>query len=435
MDKLEEMYDSNTFPDITKLSHTLKFKNCASVDFKNNRQKISYNDFNGYKERAVSFTVIALKVDIPWDMGVGFDNTNDVWVEGKNVVSKDGCTWFNATTENTWNNDGIYNEDFIQSQYEEYLRNEKEGLSNKGNIVIGYQKFDIGNENFSIDITDYVNDLISGEEENNGICLLFSPFLEEKDRNVTQYVGFFNEKTNTIFTPVLESRYDENIEDNRFSFYLNKRNKLYLYSIIGGKFENLDEIPNCTIDDIDYPVFQEGKGVYYVVVTLNDKQYSPNQIIYDIWSNIKYHGEEMDNIELEFVTHSQKNFFSIDETIRNPKILTPFLVGINNNEKIVRGEVRMCKLFFRVPYTHSDYILNDTAEYRVYVKDGNREVTIIDWDKILNISKCGLFYLDTETLCPAEYHIDIRAYFGDESRVFKNETTFRIVSDTTDQDR
>lgn len=482
VEKLRKMVDNKTYSDLSKLRHTLSFKNCASINFKNNRDKIPYNDLNGYKERAVSFTVIAIKVNKHWDMGIGFDNTNDVWVEGKTAVSQYGATWFNSTTEEEWDEGGIYNLDFIEEQYEKYINQDfsastnntiissantsgitgttiiteisgiteasgttaisgitgttdnKSGWTNN-TIIVGAQKFDVGNENFEIDITDYVNKLILGEEENYGICLMFSPQLERSEQKSIQYVGFFNEKTNTIFTPVLETRYDSQINDNRFSFYLNKNNHLYLYSIIGDKFTNLDRIPTCTVDDVEYEVKQETKGVYYIDIKLDSKKYKPNQIIYDVWSNIVYNGEVLEDIELEFVTHSQKMFFNIDETIRTPKTLTPFLIGINNNESITIGEIRTNKLFFRVPYTHTDYILNDSAEYRLYVKDGDREVTIIDWDSVMNISKYGLFTIDTTTLVPSEYHIDIRVHFGEEVRIFKNETTFKIVSDVTNQKR
>ena len=99
------------------------------------------------------------------------------------------------------------------------------------------------------------------------------------------------------------------------------------------------------------------------------------------------------------------------------------------------GEIRMNKLFFKIPYTHSDYLLNNSAKYRIYVKDGDREVTIIDWDYVMNISKCGLFTIDTSTLPSAQYYIDINVDFGEEKRIFKNVTTFKIVSDVTKQKR
>jgi hypothetical protein len=427
--KLREMYNNKYFLDLSKLTHKLILKNCGSIVSKKYLDSLPNSDINGFKERAASFTVLAIKVNKNWDMGVGFDNHDDIWAVGDSSLSKDGATWTNATTEETWDENGIYDIDYIDSQYENFLLN---GVM-QNNIVVGVQKFDAGNEDFEIDITDYVNQLLSTNEENHGLCLMFTPQLEDTVRDVCQYVGFFNEKTNTVFTPILETRYDSNINDSRYNFYLNKKNKLYLYSIINDKLENLDELPICQIDGVKYEVKQETKGVYYIDIKLSNKEYKPNQIIYDIWSNLKYDGDLLDDVEMEFVTHSQNNFFKLSDTITTPKQLNPLLIGINNNEKITLGEIRLNKLFFKVPYTHNDYLLNDSAEYRLYIKDGDREFTVINWDKVMSMSKFGLFTIDTSTLVPAEYHLDIRVNFGEEIRCFKNLTTFTIVSDITKQ--
>lgn len=426
--KLKSMVDSKCFSDKTKLKHTLCLKNCGNID-KQNKKVPSSNENTCFKERATSFTILALKINKYWDMGVGFDFTEDRWIVGKESLSTYASNWYNSTTETLWDNDGIYNIDYIKEQYHEYLNSS--GVNDT--IIISTQKFDMGNENLNMDITDYVNSLLYNNEDNYGICLMFSPDLEESDCKTTQYVGFFNEKTNTIFTPILETRYDLDVNDSRYSFYLNKTNKLYLYSIINDKLENLDELPKCFINDVEYQVQQETKGIYYVNVKLYNKDYKPNTILYDLWTNLKYNGEEIEDAEFEFVTLSQKKYFNINETISTPKTLSPFLVGINNNEKINIGEIRLNKLFFRVPYTHSEYLLNNTSEYRIYTCDGDREYTIIDWDKLMNVGKHSIFSIDTSTLVPSEYHIDIRVNFGEELRIFKNETTFKVISNITNQ--
>ena len=42
--------------------------------------------------------------------------------------------------------------------------------------------------------------------------------------------------------------------------------------------------------------------------------------------------------------------------------------------------------------------------------------------------------IKTEEFVPTEYHIDLKAKFGDETRIFKNQLTFRIVSNLTEED-
>ena len=43
----------------------------------------------------------------------------------------------------------------------------------------------------------------------------------------------------------------------------------------------------------------------------------------------------------------------------------------------------------------------------------------------------NFFYIKTDEFIPTEYHVDIKAEFGDEIRIFKNELTFKVISDLT----
>ena len=428
--KLKKLVNDKTYIDLSKIKHTLKMKNCGSINPEKRKQKLVSSDMLGIKERASSFTLIAFKVPNYWDEGIGFDNENDYWIKGDTAISEDGCTWYNSTNEVLWGEEGIFSNDVIRKEYD--LFKEK-----KESIIICEQHFDHGNEDIEMDFTDYVNELIQSEEDNNyGVCISFTPDLEDSDVEYTQYVGFFNNKTNTIYHPVLETTYDSDICDNRMDFYLNKKNKIYLYSFIDGKLENLDYLPICNIEDsissgITPNVIQEGKGVYCAELKLNSKEYHKDMIIYDTWSNLSYNGEKIDDVELEFVTHSPEKYFSVSNNIIEPKILNPLLVGINDNEKVNQGEQRMIKVFFKIPYSNNDFKLINNTWYRIYVKDGDRELTIVDWDRILKMNHHNFFYIKTDEFIPTEYHVDIKAEFGDEIRIFKNELTFKVISDLT----
>ena len=433
VEEIKNRIEDKTYCDISKVKHILKMKNCGSIQPEKHKQKLVSADIEGVKERAVSFSLIAFKVPQLWDEGVGFDNVNDFWMTGKSAESEDGCTWYNSTNEEVWPEEGIYSIDTLIHEYDAYK---------KGNesIIVAEQHFDHGNENLELDLTDYVNEVIFSGIPNYGVCIAFVPELEDMSKRLTQYVGFFNNKTNTIFHPVLETRYDCDICDNRMSFALNKTNKLYLFSFIGGALENLDQIPTCTIENScgdeqeEYEVTQEGKGIYSITLRLSSKEYHKDMILYDTWSNLSYNGDEIDDVELQFATLPAEIYFSPSNKVIEPKVLNPMVIGINDNEKVNRGENRIIKVFFKVPYTHSEYKLCDNAWYRLYVKDGDREVTIIDWDKLLKMDIHNFFEIKTNELVPTEYHIDIKANFGDETRIFKNEITFKVVSDLTEED-
>ena len=437
IEELRKRIDDRTYYDISKLTHTLKMKNCGSIQPEKHKQKLTSSDIKGIKERATSFTLIAFEVPQAWDEGVGFDNANDFWLVGKSATSQDGCTWYNATNEETWGEEGIYSTETLLEEYELY----KQG---KNSIIIATQHFDHGNENLELDLTEYINNkLLESGSSNNGICIAFAPELEEMDMKYTQYVGFFNNKTNTIFHPVLESRYDCDICDDRLSFALNKENKIYLYSFIGGALENLDEMPTCKIEgspcngfdgEMELPVVQESKGIYSASLKLSTPDFHKDMVFYDTWGNLSYQGDVIDDVELDFATHAPQIYFSVSDKVIEPKVLNPMLIGINNNEKVNRGEERMLKVFFRIPYTNSDFKLCDHCWYRIYAKDGDREITIVDWDKLLKMHSHNFFMIKTNEFVPTEYHIDIKAKFGDEVRIFKNQLTFKIVSNPTEQD-
>lgn len=442
IENIRKLIEDRTYTDVAKVTHHLVMKNCGSVDTHGFFAKDAAPEMPGVKERATSFDVILFRVNKHWDEGIGFDNINDFWDTGKGVVSTDGATWYNATTDTQWDDEGIYPLDFIEYEYEKFLwlkehpdysgsttgSTSGDTSGDTETIIVGTQHFDHGNENLDIDITDYVNSLIYGEE-NYGLCLAFIPELEAMNRKMTEYTGFFNNKTNTVFEPVIETRYNCKISDDRMTFYLGKDNKIYLYSYIGGKLENLDFLPECIVDDYSLHVEQESKGVYAAHINLSSKNYKKDMIIYDTWRNLSYQGEELDDVELEFVTKPKENFFSVSSEVAKPRILNPLISGINADEKLNRGEQRMIKLYFREPYTGKDYRLVDNCQYRIYVKDGEREVTIVDWDNINKMNTCNLFTIKTDEFVPADYHVDIRATFGGNVKIYKDELNFTIVSD------
>lgn len=422
--KLKALVSDGTYPIRESLRHVIKMTNCGSVG------KSTFDDMMvgvdaTSKKRAVSFKVIALKVPIEWHDGVGFDGSNEYWVTGEASVSYSASNWFNATTSTEWEHKGVYTTKFIEDEYEKFMNNED-------SAVVGEQTFEYGNENLSIDITGYVNKLIDGDEVNNGVCIMFAPENEEINITPTQYVGFFTNHTNTCFKPYLETRYNEEICDDRTRFYLNKENRLYLYCNIGGELCSLDELPVCTIDGIQYPVVHQSKGVYYASVKLDKSKYEPDTILTDIWSNIKLHGDYIEDVELDFVAKSDKMYFNIGDTVHKPHSLSVSLSGINDNEKIFRTDRRMVKVKFTVPYTkdYSDEV--SCARYRIMVKDGNRYVEVIPWDSIALIAGMNHFFINTDELSPERYYVDIEVGFNNEKRLFKNELEFTVISDTTE---
>ena len=362
-----------------------------------------------------------------------FDNSDDFWFIGKNAVSQHGANWLYAYDGKEWGTEidesghtipveGVLSVETIEEEYEKYSKGEK-------SLIIGRQHFDRGNENLEIDITDFVDSVLGGEYKNFGIGLVFSPALEESLPKKTQYVGFFTNNTNTFFQPVVESRMNGGINDNRYNCYIGKTNRLYFYSILGGVPTDLDEVPTCDVDGENSPVFRQNVGVYYTEVKYIDKSQA-NTIHYDVWSNLKYDGESLEDVEMEFVVLPKERFFSLGEMGGESDNLEPSISGINDHEKVFQGDERTLRVVFRKKYS-SEYNLVGNCYYRIYVKDGKREITIVDWDNIDTCGKYNTFKINSAEYLPAEYHVDIKAKIGNDVRIFKDKLVYTIVDNIT----
>ena len=63
----------------------------------------------------------------------------------------------------------------------------------------------------------------------------------------------------------------------------------------------------------------------------------------------------------------------------------------------------------------------------MYVLDGDKEVTVIDWDRIDKLDRENYFILDTNELVPQKYRIDIKVSEGLETRIYKDVVRFHLV--------
>ena len=410
---------------INDFSHKLIFTNCGSIDENKFNETINPFSNSGVRERATSFDVIAFEIPLPWDNGIGFDSSYDYWFGGKASHDTNGSNWYQSANGLKWEKEGIYDSNFLSKEYTKYSNGEE-------SIVISKQHFDYGNENLELDITDYVNKLLTGKKNNRGICLAFSPLLEDSLVTTTQYVGFFGKTTNTFFHPCLESRSNVFINDNRYDFQLNKENKLFFFLEKDGEPIKLDEMPICTIDGKTYPVSEMFNGFYYAKVKLTNSDSEADVIKYDVWSNIIVDKCDFGEIENEFVVHSPSKFYNIGRN-KNKKEYEPLLQGINDYEKLNRGEIRNIDVFIKEKFTPSNYNLLENVEYQLYVLDGVKQIDVIKWDKVNKIENVNTFILDTNNLIPNTYYIDIKCKIGNEIKIYKKCLEFTVVSNKTNE--
>ena len=493
--EIKQMFEDKTICDRSKVKFTLKMTNTSGVDGIPYEKTLKFGNTCITKERAASFTVLAMGLPCGFDEGRGFEYVSDMWITKNKSYSTDGCNWYQCYNGKNWKEEGVYSPLTIKAEYEKFYNDDEEIA--KTSRVINRQHFDFGDENLSIDITKYVFDILDGNTENNGILLCFTPLFEvfnggstfmklgddvadsfdfveysekPKTSDITvpeffkvvtpvideetqevidyyvdyykriintvelqQYVGFFTDNTNTFFHPYVEVNYEEYIKDDRECFYPGKVNKLYLYSNIDGKPENLDELPVCTFEDTVCQVKQVTKGVYCTDVLLTDSE--PNVIRYDVWSNIKYQGVELEDVELETVVLPRNEYFNIGSSQSKKENVTPSISGINDDEGVKKGDIREVSVDFRRKYTTNEKITGVESYYRLYVKDGNREIDILNgYQPVERTFLHNYFMLYTEDLIPNnKYYVDIKTKIGREEKFFKDVLHFRIVDDVTER--
>lgn len=426
--KVKKMVDDKVYPDISKFKHILHMTNTASVndDFINCASMDS--EYNKEKERAISFDLIFFLIPNEWDGGRGYDFVKDLYNTKDRGISVDGSSWYRYKNYSLWDEEGIYTTDHLSHELDNFTSIN----GNQSQIIIGYQHFDKGNEPIELDITETFNKFITGELCNYGIGIAFSPIYEEISLNKSQYVGFFTQHTNSYFEPYIETIYSDHIQDNRLDFCLNKPNRLYFYANINGNPVNLDEMPVAEIDGIQYEVKQTTKGAYYIEVEFDSDNYEEDTMFYDVWKNIKYKGKHLKDVELSFVVKPAENYynFGLPQEIQNNFV--PSLYGIDHLEKIRRGDIRKVNVECRIPYT-SNQTSNaaKTIEYRLYTKDGSREIDVINYAPLEIAYNTNYFLIDTNNLIPSRYYIDIKIIYGMEEIYHRDKLEFDIVNDVT----
>lgn len=417
--RLKELYTGNTFTDLTKLKHVLHLTNATSTDVE------LLNGFMGGKQRTSSFDLIAFKINQDWDNGVGYDYAMCGILNGCCAFSNGPSNWVEPKTGFFWDNGtGVYS-------------------GSPSGITISTQHFDKGNENLEMDITDYVNGLLTGDT-NYGIGIAFTRGLELSTTDKLEYVGFFTHNTQTIFEPYVETIYSNHISDDRFDFYLDKPNKLYLYVNLLGNPTNLDTMPSVSVYDEQGLLFSAftgtqinhvTKGVYSIDLTVPTTSTNDCTMYNDVWSGIVINGVSRPDISLDFALKNSMGYYNIGGSNSTPKKIAVSISGIQNQEKIKRGDVRKVFVTPKIPYTVNQTQVIDNIKYRIFTLEGSSELTIIDYHPVELATPNPYFILDTLSFLSGTYYIDIMVESNLEKTSLQNVCKFIIINEVENRIR
>ncbi len=370
------------------------------------------------KRRAVSFDLLLFVIPEEWDEGVGFDYEYVYdYTTGNLTWDLRPSNWYYRTTEYPWSEEGIYT-----------------GTP----VTLSTIHFDNGNENIAVDITDYINQVLSGTTEHYGLGLAFPPAYETNFTTLETYqsVSFFTKYTQTFWEPYLESIFDDRIDDNRDEFYVDIGNRnLYLYVNYMGNPYNLDELPIVNIKDSEdeyiqtnLPVTHVKTGVYKVSFGLIGSVCDGKQFFYDEWCNLIINGIDLNCVTQKFIPKPYTDFYSIGQNLTAIDKYAIQFYGVSLNEKIKRGSTRKIVVTFKSIDNPLKTILLDEVYYRVYVKEGRTQVNVWEWTQMDKTNE-NSFMLDTSYMIPREYWIEIRGVINGEDTYYKNEIKFEIVSE------
>lgn len=395
----------------TGTTHTLKLTNCIFGD----------ETFLGAKrgtgrDRASSFDLILFKVPEYWDEGVGFDYEETTYDYGitRVVNSTSPSNWTYATTLSGWTTEGIYSSipDIIDTIH-----------------------FDNGNENLEVDVTDYVNGILSGDT-NYGLGLAFSLPYQDITLETDKSVSFFTKYTQTFFEPYVETYFNDRIADDREMFHEGREQHLYLYVSKDTNYYDLDELPVVDIYDSTNSIISTltgmtatkiRKGVYRVSFGLFGLDCDGKRFFYDKWSNITLDGYNLTDITQKFIPVNYLDGYQIGEAHSDTNRYAVRYFGIKQNEKITRGDVRKFVVNFK-SIDKIDSRLVDNVYYKLYVKEGKRHVIVHDWTQMDRTIENSVM-IDTSYLIPREYYIEVKAKTHSEVIHYEHPIKFEIVSE------
>ena len=428
------------------LSHKLKMTNTSSFD-----KELLNDKWSDGRRRATSFDLVLFRIPKTdgntgdpqsWDSGVGYDyyagnakgssNVTSVKnsLETDKSFSDRPVNWFQRTTTDNWSYNGIYdNANSLTGNT---------GLNYSGLTIVDTQHFEFGNEDIEFDMTNEINDILTGSTTGTtGWGIAFVPQVENITGLTENYsVGFFSPHTQTFYEPFLETSYHDIIQDDRNTFYEKRNNKLYLYAFQYGEPISFDENPTVDLyDSIDnvlpnytgLTTCQITKGVYEVNISGLTATTVPC-IFYDIWKGLKINGVEVDYVENEFVLHPLSKLYQIGTEDKEPVLYGFDFYGIKQDEKILNTDIRKVNVVIKKAYTTKEMLTHVDAEYRIYVREGTTEVQVQNWTPINRTASGYYFMFDTRDKIPNEYFVDIKVTTDRDVNTYKRELKFQIVN-------
>ena len=192
--------------------------------------KLKLFDISTGQVKPKNYTINVYPLSSSFDEGIG----NDIYSFGQKGFANFLTSSINSNLSyNTWNLSGLRSKGGNGSLNIDVIT----GSSNT--LYDNKQKFIIGDEDLSIDITNFVSESLSSQVNNNGLVLEFSDDIDQNSN--TYFVKRFASRhvKNKIFSPRLDISFDDSFTKPDNIIYTNTPTRIYLENRQGNFYKNL----------------------------------------------------------------------------------------------------------------------------------------------------------------------------------------------------
>lgn len=368
------------------------------------------------KSIASSFDIVVFPINKAWDEGRGYDI-----MESYSLVNKAGnlnitgtSNWLSATTMISWDNPGVYTNPTASTSY------------------YSVQHFEMGSEDIDIDITNIVQNWLSGGTTNYGLGIAYARPYELTSASTRYISTFYTHKTNSAFKPFIEVNYGQVIKDDRNQVTNNRPSRLFLYLFSGNTPINYSSASTVTIKNSAGTNVYTGltpthhsKGVYYIDVWMSGT--TKGQKFKDVWNGISinppYDQQDMtQNFEIK------DNYYTSNARDVNDYVITTY--GIDNNSILQSEEISRIYIDTRINYSLNKPFVEFGLEYKLTM---NNNICVIDWtptnSAIINGSFKSYFDIDTSWLLNNQnYQISFRVIDLGSKKILNEKLQFKIIN-------
>jgi hypothetical protein len=293
------------------------------------------------------------------------------------------------------------------------------------------QHFDLGNEDINMDITNIVNDWLSGGSTNYGLAIAYRRDFELLSTDTRYIASFFTKHTNTAYKPYIEVTYNQSFKDDRANVTTNRVCRLFLYTYSGQSAANFFSSSTVSIKTYAGADVYTGltptqleRGVYYVDVWMSGA--TKGQQYKDVWNDVTFNPGYDQQSFTQFFTVQDNYYFTNAPQVNNYSITT---YGIDNDSIISTTEVMRVYVDLRVNFSTNFPKTAYDLQYRLVM---NNQEEVIPWTSvnqaIMNKSSSNYFTIDTSWLLHNQtYQIQYRVNELGTLRIQPETVTFRVL--------